>query len=114
MTEQTSRLDLPYILSSQAQKHITHNEALQKLDALVHLAIVDMRGSPPLSPAEGDRHFVSSPAVGDWAGKSGSIAAREDGVWTFHTPKPGWLAWFIDAAALKVWTGAAWTTLATA
>jgi hypothetical protein len=114
MPEHTTRLDLPYILSSQAQKHITHNEALQALDAIIHLALLSSRSAPPPSPANGDRHFVSSPATGDWAGKSGMIAAREDGAWIFHAPQLGWLAWFIDVSALKVWTGAAWATLATA
>ncbi|MCV3765982.1 DUF2793 domain-containing protein [Rhizobium sp. TRM95796] len=114
MTEKTTRLDLPYILSSQAQKHITHNEALQALDAIVHLAIRDTRGSPPPSPADGDCYWVSTPASGDWSGRGGSIAARESGAWIFHTPRPGWLAWFVETSALKVWTGGAWATLATA
>ena len=34
--DQTSRLALPYLLPNQAQKHVTHNEALRRLDALVH------------------------------------------------------------------------------
>ncbi|MDH6265749.1 hypothetical protein M2360_001139 [Rhizobium sp. SG_E_25_P2] len=113
MTEQTNHLDLPFILSSQAQKHITHNEALQKLDSIIHLAILDTRSAPPASPANGDRYWVSSSATGDWAGKSGAIAAREDDAWAFYAPRPGWLAWFVDAAALKVWSGGVWSTLAT-
>lgn len=35
----TQRLQLPYIAASQAQKHVTHNEALVLLDALVQLAV---------------------------------------------------------------------------
>ena len=35
MTDTSSNLKLPFILPSQAQKHVTHNEALQILDALV-------------------------------------------------------------------------------
>ena len=33
--EETVNLALPYILSAQAQKHVTHNEALRRLDAVV-------------------------------------------------------------------------------
>lgn len=33
--DQTSHLKLPYIAPSQAQKHVTHNEAIGALDALV-------------------------------------------------------------------------------
>lgn len=47
MTEQTARLRLPYILPSQAQKHVTHNEALQRLDAIVQLVVKDVVAAPP-------------------------------------------------------------------
>ncbi|MGC4023892.1 MAG: DUF2793 domain-containing protein [Mesorhizobium sp.] len=57
--EETSNLALPYILPSQAQKHVTHNEALRRLDALVQLAVVSRAtGTPPASPTEGDRYIV--------------------------------------------------------
>ncbi|NIB59611.1 DUF2793 domain-containing protein, partial [Agrobacterium tumefaciens] len=54
MTEQTARLRLPYILPSQAQKHVTHNEALQRLDAIVQLVIKDVVAAPPDNASEGD------------------------------------------------------------
>lgn len=41
MSEQTNLLGLPYILPSQAQKHVTHNEALRMLDAMVQLSVAD-------------------------------------------------------------------------
>ena len=34
MSDATINLEMPYILPSQAQKHVTHNEALQRLAAL--------------------------------------------------------------------------------
>ena len=37
--DQTPNLKLPYIMPSQAQKHVTHNEALRFLDAVVHLSV---------------------------------------------------------------------------
>ena len=92
--EETIHLKLPYILPSQAQKHVTHNEALRALDALVHLSVID-RGlaSPPDAPAEGDRYIVSASGAGAWAGKDGQIAAWQDGEWSFFLPRAGWLAW---------------------
>lgn len=36
MSDQTNNLALPYILPSQAHKHVTRNEALQRLDAIVN------------------------------------------------------------------------------
>ena len=39
--EQSANLQLPYIMPSQAQKHVTHNEAIRSLDAIVQLSVVD-------------------------------------------------------------------------
>jgi hypothetical protein len=55
----TTHLQLPYLLASQAQKHVTHNEALRLLDAMVQLAVLDRDlTAPPGSPADGDRYIV--------------------------------------------------------
>ena len=35
----TPNLTLPYIFASQAQKHVTHNEAIRTLDCLVQLSV---------------------------------------------------------------------------
>ena len=35
MSETSARLSLPYLMPSQAQKHVTHNEAVRQLDILV-------------------------------------------------------------------------------
>ncbi|WP_444430004.1 DUF2793 domain-containing protein [Rhodobacter capsulatus] len=60
MADQTPLLGLPLILPSQAQKHVTHNEALSLLDAIVQLAVLDrVRTAPPASPQTGDRHIVA-------------------------------------------------------
>ncbi|MES2335794.1 MAG: hypothetical protein V4551_14090 [Pseudomonadota bacterium] len=40
MSDITTHLLLPYILASQAQKHVTHNEALRLLDAMVQLSVL--------------------------------------------------------------------------
>jgi hypothetical protein len=107
--ENTLNLSLPYIMPSQAQKHVTHNEALRILDAIVQLAIID-RGlaDPPPSPTEGDRYIVAAGATGAWEGKDNRIAAWQDDGWNFLDPKPGWLAFVLDEAALFSWTGSAW------
>jgi len=44
----TPKLSLPYIMPAQAQKHVTHNEALAKLDVIVQLSVLSMNlKSPP-------------------------------------------------------------------
>lgn len=109
MTTSTPHLALPLIAAAQAQKHVTHNEALYALDALVHLAVLDRhRTSPPAGAVEGDRHIVGAAATGVWAGKDGQIAAWQDAAWRFYPPRRGWLAYDPVNGALLAWSGSAW------
>ena len=107
----TSNLGLPFIAAAQAQKHVTHNEALRILDSLVQLAVLDRDlNAPPGSPDEGERWIVkASPApTGAWAGHGNEIAAWQDGGWRFHAPQLGWIAYASDEGALVIWNGTAW------
>ena len=106
----TTHLSLPFIAAAQAQKHVTHNEALRLLDVLVQLAVLDRDlAAPPGSPHEGDSYVVATGGSGGWSGKDGQIAAWLDGGWTFLQPHAGWLAFALDEAALIFFDGAAWT-----
>ena len=109
----TPNLNLPYLAAAQAQKHVTHNEALRALDAIVHLSVLDRDLSmPPSAPAEGDRYLVAAGASGAWSGKVGTVAAYQDGAWAFHAPRTGWLCFIADEAATCVWNGSAWVSAA--
>lgn len=108
--ERTTNLDLPYIMPSQAQKHVTHNEALGILDALVQLAIVDRDlAAPPPTPVDGSRYIVAAPATGAWTDREDQIAYFHDGSWTFLPPTEGCLAWIVDDGQLLAWTSSNWT-----
>ena len=105
--DQTPNLLLPYIMPSQAQKHVTHNEAIRALDALVQMAVLDRDlATPPASPADGDRYLVAAGGLDAWAGKDGMIAAWQDGAWAFFTASSGWLAWVADEDRLLCHNGA--------
>ena len=112
MPDTTPNLALPLIAGNQAQKHVTHNEALVQLDALVQLACLDKDlVGPPSAPAEGDRYLVVAAApTGAWAGLSGQVACFRDGVWVGLVPRRGWLAFVADEADLYTFTGSAWTS----
>ncbi|WP_313138195.1 DUF2793 domain-containing protein [Paracoccus jeotgali] len=115
MSETTAHLALPFIMAAQAQKHVTHNEALRLLDGIVQLSVLDRDLTvPPGSPAEGDRYIPASGAAGAWAGWDDSIAYWIDGAWMKILPAPGWLAWVVDEAQAIVWTGSAWIPVANA
>ena len=109
----TPRLALPLVEAAQAQKHVTHNEALLRLDAQVQLAVNTRdRTAPPSTPVEGDAWLVAPNAVGAWAGMGGRVAARRAGAWLFLEPRAGWLCWVADEARLLVHDGTSWADFA--
>ena len=72
----SNNLDLPFIMPSRGQKHVTHKEAFRALDAVVHLAIIDDGATTtPADLAEGDRYIVGAEAIGGWAAHESRIAA---------------------------------------
>ncbi len=101
-------LALPYIQAAQAQKEITHNEALNRLDALVQLSVIDRdRAAPPADPATGQRHIVAAGATGAWSGRDGCVAAWYAG-WLFLAPAAGWRAWVTAESVALLHDGGGW------
>ena len=113
MPDTSTILSLPLIQPAQAQKHVTHNEALRLLDLMVQLSVgARVVASPPVSPVLGDRYIVPAGATGAWAGQVGKIALFETGVWQFFTPLAGWQAYVVAEAAMAIYTGSVWLTAA--
>ncbi|WP_288587646.1 DUF2793 domain-containing protein [uncultured Methylobacterium sp.] len=108
----TANLSLPLMAAAQAQKHVTHNEALVGLDTLVQLAVLDKDlTAPPANPAEGDRYLIAGASpTGAWAGWGGRVVRYQDGAWRSFPPRPGWLAFVADEADLYTYTGGAWAS----
>lgn len=112
MPNPTSNLALPQILSAQAQKHVTHNDALRLLDGMVQIGVLSrVLTAPPGSPAEGDRYIVASGATGLWAGWDLNVAFWTDGAWLRLVPRRGWVAWSVADAGLYVWNGTVWAAV---
>lgn len=109
MSDNSAKLSLPYLQASQAQKHVTHNEALRILDSVVQLSVIaaDLT-DPPATPADGDRYLVPAGATGSWAGQDGSLAVWTDSAWSFLAPNIGWLAWVADLGQMQAYDGTAW------
>ncbi|MDX2259252.1 MAG: DUF2793 domain-containing protein [Hyphomicrobiaceae bacterium] len=111
--DETANLNLPYLIAAQAQKHVTHNEALRMLDAIVQLTVEDRHlTAPPVTPADGERYIVAAGATGAWAGHDAEIAAFQEGAWAYYPPAIGFLAWVADEAELRVWDGTSWALAA--
>ncbi|GHA22297.1 hypothetical protein GCM10007989_17100 [Devosia pacifica] len=111
--DSTYRLDLPILAAQQAQKHITHNEALLRLDALVQPVVRDRdRTTPPAAPVLGDAHIVGDSASGGWAGHDREIAMWQAGAWAFLDPAEGWQAYCATSQQWLVFQDGDWVVLA--
>jgi len=90
----TPRLALPVIEAAQAQKHVTHNEALVLLDALTQLAVESRTlTTPPGSPADGACYIPAAGASDGWSDWDGQIALYSGGGWLKIVPVSGLKAW---------------------
>lgn len=111
MPDDTTILGLPLILAAQAQKHVTHNEALAMLDVAVQLAVINRdQTTPPALAVPGDRHIVAPGGLVEWAGQDGKIAVMTETGWQFTAPLPGWRAHILAEGATAAFNGLAWVT----
>lgn len=109
----TARLSLPFIMAGQALKHITHNDALNRLDALVQPAVESTAlATPPTTPLPGESWIVPTGATGAWAGHTSEIAAWQDGAWRFYDPAEGWQVFDRASDTLRIFSGSVWIVVA--
>lgn len=105
----TPNLALPLVAPSQAQKHVTVNEAFSRLDALVKLSVIAAGVIvPPKGVYEGDTYIVGVGAVNGWEGQDMRIASWSNGQWMYFQPNPGWQAWNSTSFSLLTFDGAEW------
>ena len=81
------RWALPFLFAGQAQKEVFVNEALSRLDALLHPVVEGRRSDPPTSPQEGETWIVGHGATGEWSGHDDALACRQSGQWLFVSPR---------------------------
>ncbi|HPD93242.1 MAG TPA: DUF2793 domain-containing protein [Pararhodobacter sp.] len=105
----SANLKLPYMAAAQAQKHVTHNEALERLDSIVQLTVTAFDATtPPLSATDGEVWALGYGAVNDWAGHDLDLAVWSNGGWLFVTPHVGWRAAL--GTDLRVFDGSGWVS----
>lgn len=110
----TPHLGLNLLEQAQAQKEITVNTALMRIDALLNTAASSLgETSPPSSPTEGEVHIVGNSATGDWSGHDHEIAYFEQ-IWRFIIPNEGAMLWVSDEDKHYVFDGSGWIELETA
>lgn len=106
----TSRFALPLLAIAQAQKEVTHNEALARIDALIHAAVeAGPIADPPAEPASGQCWLVGAAATGAWADQDDALALWTAGGWRFIPPREGMaVTRLTDGVRLRFEAGA-WT-----
>ncbi|TGX54769.1 DUF2793 domain-containing protein [Sphingomonas gei] len=110
MTEETTpRLALPLLQPGQAQKEMTHNEALALLDLGVHAAVIDANvDTPPASPVPGACWLLGAAPVDAWAGHPRALAGWSTSGWYFFEPHEGMQVWLGPERGNGVFSGGVW------
>jgi hypothetical protein len=85
----TPRLGLPLLFAAQAHKELFHNEALARIDALMHPSVEAERDVPPDTPDESSCWLVGPAPTDAWADAAGALAILQGGGWQFAKPVPG-------------------------
>ena len=102
-------LGLPFLAASQAQKHVTVNDALALLDGLLHLSVMSRAiATPPVTPADGDRYLIAATPTAAWTGHAGHVGLNVAGAWRFLVPRSGWRIWVEAESLLLVFNGSVW------
>lgn len=103
---QSPKFGLPLLAPAQARKHVTHNEAITRMEAAVQLSLRGVADAPPDDPADGEAWLAG--ASGLLGAGPGEILYRRGGAWDVMVPAAGWVAWRADLDALSVHDGTGW------
>ncbi len=100
---------LPLLYAGQAQKEMFHNEALARVDMLLHPLVqsADL-ATPPVAPEIGQCWIVAAGADGAWTGRDGAIACWSEGGWRFAGARAGLQALVIDRGYFMIHDGTDW------
>ena len=106
---QTDRLGVPLLAAGQAQKELTHNEALTMMDLAIAMAVErDDLSAPPASPGLGLCWIVAAGGSGDWLDRDGQIAGWTQAGWRFLAPRAGMRAWHGAYGQMVRFDGSNW------
>ncbi|MDZ3830331.1 MAG: DUF2793 domain-containing protein [Sphingopyxis sp.] len=105
----TPRFALPLLAVAQAQKEVTHNEALSMIDALVQTVVeAGPLDAPPAAPAAGQCWIVGGAPTGAWSGQAAALAIWTAGGWRFVVPRIGMRAVRASDGAIQRFGGGGW------
>lgn len=106
----TPNFHMPLLFAAQAQKEITHNEAIVLIDALLAGCVEAVVSNPAsLSPSDGQAWIIGSDPVGLWAGRAGQVAVFTSGGWRFAPAAAGMKLLDRSAGVILRNTGSGWS-----
>lgn len=111
----TPNAGIPYVPENTLDPAAGLNLALNVIDALLQVRVLDMdQTAPPVSPNDGDRHIVAAGATGAWAGHDDELAryVAEGDFWQFYPTDKLACVFNEDDGGLYVWHGGVWALLA--
>jgi len=83
------RFGFPLLAAGQAHKELFHNEALARIDFLIHPTVQAVESDPAnIVPTPGQSWLVAPGAVDDWQDHDDDIAGWTGNGWLFITPVP--------------------------
>jgi Protein of unknown function (DUF2793) len=107
----TKRHSLPNLFVGQSQKELIHNEALVRIDALLHPTVEAKMAEPPpglTEASDGLCWLISSPATGQWQGRSGQVARWSGGSWRYLEPVSGMTLLLVSGNKRLFYTAGEW------
>lgn len=86
---ETPRFKIPLLAAGQAHKELFHNEALARVDFLIHPTVQAIATDPAnIVPVAGQSWLVGTGAMAEWQNHDEQIAAWTGNGWLFITPLP--------------------------
>jgi hypothetical protein len=105
------KIEFPLLTEGQALAHITINQALIIIDAMVQASFIEIGlNTPPATPALGDTYVVGGTPTGDWTGKANKIAIWYGG-WYFVTRRDGFTGFDQTNGYMVSYYGGTWNQL---
>ncbi len=77
------------LVSGQAQREFFVNEALARIDLLLHPSVRGEAAQPPPAPDPGDCWLVADDPGGEWTGRAGALAGWDGSQWSYGAPLDG-------------------------
>jgi hypothetical protein len=108
---ETPRFGLPYLFASQAQKELTHNEAINAIDGLLHPVVEGKLNAPPVALTQNDAGLawrIGSLPTGIWQGHAKHIAGWTGGGWRYFAPQSGMRVFDTQLGAVCTYDGNTW------